>query len=280
VPTTIARMSSAPSPVLELHEASLIRGRARVLDDVTLTVERGQHTAILGPNGAGKSSLIRMLTLDDRPLRTGNGNGRPPLRLFGRDRWDVDELRRRLGVVTGDLDSSFGVGTSGGRVNGLDVTLSGLFGSQGIFSHHDVTDEMRRRAAQALTRVDASHLAARPLNELSTGERRRLLIARALVTDPEALVLDEPTAGLDVVARHRFLESVDRLAREGTTVILVTHHVEEVIPDTRTVVLLQRGRVYYQGTPGEALTSERLSELYQWPVSVKRAGKYFEIGVR
>jgi iron complex transport system ATP-binding protein len=261
-------MSSAPPPVLELHAASLIRGRTRVLDDVTLTVERGQHTAILGPNGAGKSSLIRMLTLDDRPLRHTNGNGRPPLQLFGRDRWDVDELRRHLGVVTGDLDASFGIGTSGGRVCGLDVALSGLFGSQGIFSHHDVTGGMRQRAAEALDRVEASHLAARPLNELSTGERRRLLIARALVTDPEALVLDEPTAGLDV------------LARQGTTVILVTHHVEEVIPDTKTVVLLQRGRVHYQGTPGEALTSERLSELYQFPVFVKRVGKYFEIGVR
>jgi iron complex transport system ATP-binding protein len=270
---------SASEPVIALHDASLIRGRARVLDGVTLTVEQGQHTAILGPNGAGKSSLIRMLTLDDRPLRPANGNGRPPLQLFGRELWDVEELRHRLGVVTGDLDATFGIGTSHGRVSGFDVALSGLFGSQGIFAHHEVTDHMRQRARMALDRVDATHLADRPLNELSTGERRRLLIARALVTEPEALVLDEPTTGLDFVARHRFLESVNRLARHGTTVILVTHHVEEVIPDTKMVVLLGGGRVRYQGPPDEALTSERLSALYEWPVSVRRVGRYFEVGV-
>jgi iron complex transport system ATP-binding protein len=270
--------STAPEPVLQLHDAALIRGRSRVLDGVTLTIHRGEHTAILGPNGAGKSSLIRMLTLDDRPLRQ-TGAGLPPLRLFGRDRWDVEDLRRQLGVVTGDLDAAFGLGTSGGRVVGLDVALSGLYGSQGVFSHHEVTARGREQARAALERVEATHLAARPLNELSTGERRRLLIARALVTEPLALVLDEPTTGLDVVARHRFLESVDRLARHGTTVILVTHHVEEVIPDTRKVVLLRKGRVHAEGPPEAILSSVRLSDLYDAPVIVRKTGRYFDARV-
>lgn len=271
--------SSAPVPVLQLHDATAIRGRSRVLDGVTLTIHQGEHTAILGPNGAGKSSLIRMLTLDDRPLRPANGDAVPPLRLFGRELWDIEELRRRLGVVTGDLDAAFGIGTSGGRVVGLDVALSGIYGSQGIFSHHLVTAQARAQAVAALERVEASHLAARPLNELSTGERRRLLIARALVTEPDALVLDEPTTGLDVVARHRFLESVDRLARDGTTVILVTHHVEEVIPDTRKVVLLRRGRISHQGPPETVLTSACMSELYDAPVLVRKSGRYFDARV-
>ena len=130
---------------MELVDGTLIRGGARVLQGVSLSIRHGEHTAILGPNGSGKSSLIRMLTLEDRPIR---GNGPPPLRLFGRRSWDVEQLRRRLGVVTGDLDSTFGAGTSGGRVAGLDVALSGLFGSQGVFSHHDVTAAMRDRPSK------------------------------------------------------------------------------------------------------------------------------------
>ena len=265
-------------PVLEIARATLVRGRTRVLDDFSLTIGQGEHTAILGPNGAGKTSLIRMLTLEDRARASENG-ALPPLRLFGRAIWDVAELRTRLGVVTGDLDATFGVGTSGGRVSGLDVATSGLFGSHGVFSHHDVTAGMRDRAREALGRVEASHLADKPLNEMSAGERRRVLIARALITRPAALVLDEPTTGLDLVARHRFMETVRRLAREGTTMILVTHHVDEIIPETRRVVLLQRGRVAFAGPPEVALTDARLSDLFGASVAVERVNGYFSVHV-
>jgi iron complex transport system ATP-binding protein len=264
-------------PVLELANATLIRGRNRVLDELSLTIERGEHTAILGPNGAGKSSLIRMLTLEDRPRAAENGV--PPMRLFGRDSWDLTDLRTRLGVVTGELDATFGIGTSGGRVAGLDVALSGLLGSHGIFAHHEVTDSMLAQARAALTRVEALHLEAKPLNEMSAGERRRVLIARALITRPDALLLDEPTTGLDFVARHRFMESVRRLTHEGTTLILVTHHVEEIIPETRRVVLLVSGRIAFSGPPEEALTAERLRDVFGGPISVVRSGSYYHVRV-
>ena len=265
------------APILELVNATLIRGRTRVLDGFSLTIHQGEHTAILGPNGAGKTSLIRLLTLDDRPRAPDNGT--PALRLFGREHWDLTELRTRLGVVTGDLDASFGMSTSGGRVSGLDTAVSGLFGSHGVFSHHDATDAMRERGRAALARVDAPHLAGKPLNEMSTGERRRVLIARALVTQPDALVLDEPTTGLDLVARHRFMETIRRLAREGTTVILITHHVDEIVPETRRVVLLREGRVAYDGGPNETLTPARLSEVFDANLIVERTGDYFHVRV-
>ena len=261
-------------PVLELTGATLVRGRTRVLDNISLRILRDEHTAILGPNGAGKSSLIRVLTLEDRPRSSENGI--PPLRWFGRHKWDITELRTRLGVVTGELDAGFGLETSGGRVSGLDVAISGLLASHGVFSHHEVTGAMREQARAALDRVEAPHLASKPLNEMSAGERRRVLIARALVTRPDALLLDEPTTGLDFVARHRFMETVSRLAREGTTVMLVTHHIDEIIPETRRVVLLSKGRVAFDGPPEAALTSSRLADVYGAPLVVERgAGYYF-----
>jgi iron complex transport system ATP-binding protein len=264
-------------PVLELRNATLIRGGTRALDDVSLTINRGEHTAILGPNGAGKTSLIRMLTLEDRPRAFDHGAS--SLWLFGRDKWDISELRTRLGVVTGDLDAGFGMETSGGRVSGLDTAVSGLYGSHGLFSHHHVTDAMREQGRAALERVDASHLAARPLTEMSAGERRRVLIARALVTRPEALLLDEPTAGLDLVARHRFMETIRRLIRGGTTMILVTHHVDEIIPETRRVVLLRDGRVAYNGAAEDALTPARLEEVFGAALAVERSGGYYHVRV-
>jgi iron complex transport system ATP-binding protein len=265
------------APILELVNATLIRGRTRVLNGLTFAIEPGEHTAILGPNGAGKTSLIRLLTLDDRPRASENGT--PALRLFGREHWDIGELRTRLGVVTGDLDATFGLSTSGGRVSGLDTAVSGFFGSHGVFSHHDVSAAMRDQARDALARVEAPHLAVKPLNEMSTGERRRVLIARALVTQPDALVLDEPTTGLDLVARHRFMETVRRLMREGTTLILITHHVDEIVPETRRVVLLREGQVAYDGPPAEALTAARLSRVFDANLTVERAGDYYHVRV-
>ena len=262
-------------PVLELKNATLVRGRTRVLDGVSLTIQQGEHTVILGPNGAGKTSLIRMLMLEDRPRVSANGTA--PMRIFGRETWDIEDLRKRLGVVTSDLDAAFGLGTSGGRVKGLDVAISGFFGSHGVFSHHDVTADMWEQARDALARVEAPHLAGKLLNEMSAGERRRVLIARALVTRPDALVLDEPTTGLDFVARFRFMQTVRRLANEGTTIILVTHHVDEIVPEISRVILLREGRIAYDGSPAEVLTPERLTETFGAPMTVERSDGYYYV---
>jgi iron complex transport system ATP-binding protein len=157
--------------------------------------------------------------------------------------------------------------------------VSGLLGSHGVFAHHEVTDAMRERGREALVRVEASHLAAKPLKEMSAGERRRVLIARALVTRPEALVLDEPSAALDLVARHRFMETIRRLAGEGTTLLLITHHVDEIIPETQRVVLLNEGRIAFEGRPEEALTPARLQDVFGAPVEIEQSGGYYYVRV-
>jgi iron complex transport system ATP-binding protein len=265
-------------PILELSNATIIRGGRPVVQGLSLTVHKGAHTVILGPNGSGKSSLIRVLTLEDRPRAADDGS--PVLKFFGREQWDIEELRGRVALVSGDLDAGFGLGTSGGRVSGADVALSGLLGSHGVFSHHAVTAAMRDRARAALRRVDAEHLAGKPLNEMSAGERRRVLIARALVARPEALLLDEPTSGLDLVARHRFMESVRELARAGTTIILVTHHVDEIIPETQRVILLQAGRIACDGVPRDVLTPDNLSRVFGAPLDVAHDGGYYSVHLR
>ena len=248
-----------------------------MLEAISLTVGAGEHTAILGPNGAGKSVLVNLLTHQDRARATADGAS--PVRVFGDDRWNVFELRSQLGIVSADLHHRFVEGNSEGRVAGEAAVLSGFFASQGILRHGVVTDEMRRQAADALARMGASHLAGRPLNEMSTGEARRVMLARALATAPRALVLDEPTTGLDVAARHSFMERVRQIARAGTTIILVTHHIEEIIPEIDRVVLLRRGRIAADGPKQAVLTAARLSDLFDAPITLDEQNGYYHARV-
>ncbi len=258
--------------ILELRNATVVKNGARALDSLSLTIQRGQHTAIIGPNGAGKTTLINLLTREDYALAR---DGDRPVKIFGHATWDVSELRTRLGIVTADLHQQFVQGHSVGPITGEDAVLSGFFATRGFLLYAVVTEDMRRRAVDALARMDAAPLAGKMLNEMSTGEARRVLIARALVTSPEALVLDEPAAGLDLVARHRFMESIGRLAEGGTTIILVTHHVEEVIPAIDQVVLLRNGRVVVAGPKPSVLTAPHLSRAFGASVSVEQSGGYY-----
>jgi iron complex transport system ATP-binding protein len=179
-----------------------------------------------------------------------------------------------LGIVSADLHQRFVGGNSEGRIKGEAAVLSGFLASDGILRYGTVTDDMRRRAADALERMGAAHLAQRWLDELSSGEARRVLLARALVTAPRALVLDEPTTGLDLVARHDFMERVRRIARDGTTIILITHHIDEIIPEIERVVLLREGRIVADGPKRATLAAARLSELFDAPVAIEEADGY------
>ena len=264
--------------VLELREATVVLGGARVLDALTLTVPTGEHTAILGPNGAGKSTLIRLLTLQHYPLAADNRI--PAIRIFGRERWDVFELRAQLGIVSADLHDRFVHGNVAGQITALDAVVSGFFASQGLFANHRVTPSMRAAGVAALERVAAGHLAAKTLDAVSTGEARRVLIARALVHNPRALLLDEPTRGLDLTARDQFLERIRALAREGITILLVTHHIEEIVPEIGRVILLRRGRIAADGPKAAVLTAPLLGDVFESRVAVSEIDGYFHVRVQ
>jgi iron complex transport system ATP-binding protein len=260
-------------PVLELIDATVRKDDAEVLRGLNLTIREGEHTAILGPNGAGKSILVRLLTHEERALPLTNGT--PPVRVFGDDNWNVFELRSQLGIVSADLHQRFVGGNSEGRISGETAVISGFVASQGILRYSRVTAEMKQRAAEALEKMGVAHLAKRRMNEMSSGEARRVLIARALVTSPRALVLDEPTANLDVVARQKFLERIRQIARDGTTLILITHHIEEVIPEIAQVILIKEGRIAASGAKKELMTAGRLGALFDGQVVLEERDGYY-----
>jgi iron complex transport system ATP-binding protein len=265
-------------PFLEICEATVIKGDRPILDRLSLTVRRNEHTAILGPNGSGKTALIKLISRQHYALAPDNG--KPPVLIFGRESGDVFELRARLGIVSADLQHSFTSRAVPGGTRGRDVVLSGFFAGRSLYAHQRLTPAMQARAQAALELMEAAHLADRPIEELSTGEARRLLIARALVPDPPALLLDEPTTGLDLAARERFLHTLEWLAGLGKTLILVTHRVEEIIPAIDRVALLSRGRVVLAGAKSEVLTADNLSNLFGVRVRLQESQGWYQVGLK
>jgi len=257
-------------PLLEMHGATFVRGDRRILDDLHLTIGQDEHVAIVGPNGSGKSSLIRLITRQFYPLL--RPDRQPAMRLFGQERWEVTALRSLLGIVTPDQHDAFtGGAVSSTNITGAEAVVSGFFSGIGIAPHHPVTDEMWDRAHEALHWMEAGHLADKPMTEMSTGEARRVLIARALAPDPRALLLDEPTTGLDLASTYRFLEAIRGVIARGKTVLLVTHHVEEIVPEIERVILLREGRIFRDGPKSWVLTSAAFSDLFDVPVQVTPA---------
>lgn len=265
------------SALLKLRNVSVVRTVGeqviRILDRLNLDIPQGQHTVILGPNGSGKSSLLKLLNRQFYPSVDEGQTG--DVEILGRSCWNVEELRKRMGIVAGDLDREFALPRSG-RMTAMQAVLSGFDGVQ-LITFTDQNDAKRIHDAQdALRQVGAEQLVERTLMTLSTGERRRVLIARALVPRPEALILDEPTTGLDVAARAAFLSIIRQLAQSGIMIILVTHHVEEIIPEIQTAVLLKSGRVFSQGSCEKLIEANSMSELFDANVQVQRSpsGRY------
>jgi iron complex transport system ATP-binding protein len=255
-------------PLVEFRNATVFRGERAVLDGINLSIAQGEHVAILGPNGSGKSTLIKTITRECYPLPGPDSS----VRILGEELWNIFDLRVLLGIVTTDILKS-----CNWELLGEELVLSGFFSSLGVWPNHHVTDSMKAKAREVLGLLGAGHLAARSVHEMSSGEVQRMLVARALVHDPKGLVLDEPTNSLDVRARGEFNAALERLAAAGTSIIMVTHNLGDILPVIGRVVLVSRGHVFRDGPKKELLTAPLLSEVFESPVEVARRDGYFHI---
>ena len=245
-----------------------MRGHTVALNDVSLKIGPGEHVAILGPNGCGKSTLIKAITRECYPVIQEGSS----VRIMGEERWEVWELRKLLGIVSSDL-----MATCTRAATGREIVLSGFFSSIGIWPHQEITDDMLRGAGRALQMLEAGHLAERYTDEMSSGEARRVLLARALVHDPRALILDEPSAALDLSAQHELRVTLRRLAQSGIGIVMVTHHLSDLIPEIDRVVLMNRGTIVADGTTREVLVEEKLATLFGHPVELLERDGYYNL---
>ena len=240
-----------------------------VLEDVNLIIDANEHWAILGANGSGKSTLIKLISNDIYP------NTRYPFRkkIFGKDRWNIFELKKHLGIITNDLNNYFE--THGSFLTAYEVVLSGYYSSIGVFKHQDFTKEQHEKALEVLDFLEVLDIKDKKVHQMSTGQLRRCIIGRALIHDPKAFILDEPTVGLDIKVQHSFIKLIQKLSIKAS-IILVTHHIEEIFEEITHVALMYNRTIFKQGEKEKILTSNNLSKIFGININLqKEKNRYY-----
>ena len=252
-------------PILSVSNLTVQRSETRILDDVSWTVQRGEHWVILGANGSGKTSLLSSLT---GYLSPTSGSVSVLGQTFGESDWR--DLRTHVGLVSSSVRQMLP-----DHEPALLTVISGKYAMIDYWGRIKTAD--RTAAARILRQIEATHIADRRWEVLSQGERQRVLIGRALMARPRLLILDEPCAGLDPVAREHFLAFVQRLGsrRGAPALIFVTHHVEEIVPVFTHALLLRDGRVLAAGKKRAVMTSAHMSETFDAPLRLaQKEGRY------
>ena len=258
----------AEPPLIDIRNATIWRGTTKVFDDFSLTIDQHERVAILGPNGSGKTTLLKTINRELYPVVADDCW----VRILGRERWNVWELRRHIGIVSHDLQQRYRPATTA-----LEVVVSGFLSSIGVqgLLGDQVGDEQLCAAREILHDLGIESLANTPLRAMSTGQQRRCLLGRALVHRPRTLVFDEPTAGLDFAASFDYLGRVGALARDGCSIVVVTHHLDEIPPEVERVVMLDKGRIVADGDKDAVLTPGNLSRVYGTDIRVARVDGYY-----
>lgn len=245
--------------VVKLEDVCLYREGNRILENVNWQIDKGDHWVLFGLNGSGKTAILNLLNAFYFPTK---GNVTVLGMEFGRT-YLGEKLRKQIGFVSSSLQEKFYPSDTA-----FEVVLSGAFASIGLYE--TPTEEMRINAADLMEQLGTTNYRSRRYETLSQGEKQRVLIARALMAAPKLLILDEPTNGLDFVARELLLESIEKIAKEplAPTIIYVTHHVEEIVPVFNKTLLLKKGQVFAAGKTSEMISNEQLTQFFELSVQV------------
>jgi len=246
--------------LIEMQHVRVKRGKTEVFSDLSLTLPSDRSSAVIGPNGSGKSTLLKLIFRQLHPV----GDENSVFNVLGQSAWEMDRLRQLMGMVSHELQTRVHKNSTV-----LQVVVSQFYSSLTTYAHQSYSAEQIDRAKNYIDSVGIAHLTETTFAALSTGEQRRCLLARALIHDPEYLILDEPTSGLDLKATHQYMETMSGLIDAGKKLILVTHHLEEILPEIGWFVFLKQGRLVAEGERNQMVTEKSLTDLFEIPIQLK-----------
>tara|TARA_Y100001968_G_scaffold202155_1_gene185639 strand:- start:2097 stop:2894 length:798 start_codon:yes stop_codon:yes gene_type:complete len=245
---------------LELDNIELIRESKKLFNCLSLKFKYNENVVLIGPNGSGKSSIIDLIIRNIYPIHKNNSS----LKIFGREKINIWEIRKKLSYLNTDLQSRIYPSSTV-----LEVILSGINGKTRVIES-EISSEAEKKANDSLKILDLEKYSMSLFGNLSDGLKRRVLLARAIINKPKILILDEPCIYLDFKSKYIILDYLSKIIRTGTSVLIVTHSIENIIPEIDKVVIINEGLVVKQGTVSECIESQILSDVFNMQVQVKR----------
>ena len=260
----------AKQPFIKVTDAVVVRQGRTLLTVPSFELAEGENIAILGPNGAGKSTFVKLMTREMMPLYREI----TPVLFRGNPRATLVEQRKALGIVSSTMQKEINL-----HLPALDIVAGGLTGTVGLpFSvEKTAADHARERAIAPMEMLGIRHLTDKDVTKLSTGEARRVLIARALMDDPDALIFDEPCTGLDPEGMFYVRQAMRKLAQQGKSIVLVTHYPEDIIPEIKRLLLIRDGGIFADGSKEDLLTGETIGKLFNIPVQINCTDGYYSL---
>lgn len=258
-------------PLFELNDAEVVRAGRTILHVDKFLLAKGENIALLGPNGAGKSTFVKLITREVMPLYREQS----PVKFNGNPRATLVDVRKTLGIVSSTMQAQINV-----HLPAVDIVEGGLFGTLGLPRHVHPDERTHAKALDAMELLGVAKLADQDVMTMSSGQARRVLFARALVHDPNTLLLDEPCTGLDPEGMYYVRSSMRDLARAGKGIVLITHYPEDIIPEIKRLVLVKEGKLFADGAKEDMLTDQMMSSLFDVPLQVAKNGKnneYFSL---
>jgi len=255
--------------IIDFENLNISYDEKIVLKDINLKIKQGEHWAILGANGSGKSTLLKVIQSELHPRKVKGLKKE----ILGKSRYSIFDLKKQIGIITNDLHIYFQTHTP--YLTGYEVVLSGFYATIGVFQHQDFTKKEHQKVQKVLEVLNIEYLKNKRVDSMSTGELRKTIVARALIHNPKAFILDEPTVGLDIKAQIDFI-NILRTLSQTSTIILVTHHLEEIFQEISNIALIVDSTIYKQGLKKEILTDNNLSYTFKTDIKLGiKNNRYF-----